>query len=107
GALGLPMVSGIRQIVATDGRLTFVTSLSGGHLNAKVTVSGERGAFGVSPVGFGSPAASGTQTSVEIIDLSTIDIPTGTSWLGEEPVEQPPMDLADARVIVAGGRALG
>jgi electron transfer flavoprotein alpha subunit len=104
GLLDLPMLSDVMSVTSEDGGLQFRRPMYAGNIIATVKVESDRGVFSVRGTAFGAPERSGATSAIQ--ELSTPELPAGTTWVSLEGGEQKRPDLTGARVVVSGGRPL-
>src|SRR5579862_6376753 len=105
GTLGLPMLSSVRAVEESDNNVAFHT-ITGNKRNV-FQVSPDGAVFSIDPTSFGAPRTVGKESVVKQVAFAPKQLEAGPVLIETAPMEEKPRDLATARVVVAGGRALG
>ncbi|HLY79230.1 MAG TPA: electron transfer flavoprotein subunit alpha/FixB family protein [Caulobacteraceae bacterium] len=98
-------VSQISEIIEVVDASTFVRPIYAGNALETVKTSDAKKVITVRTSLFAAAASEGGSASIEKIDAPTP--PTHTHFLGQEVVKSDRPELAAAKIIVSGGRAMG
>ncbi|MCX6366757.1 MAG: FAD-binding protein [Armatimonadetes bacterium] len=99
GLLNLSMISDVLSVESRDGRLTLTRPMYAGNVLARVRTLGDVGVYSVRSAAFALPEPS----APEPIQIPTHTTP-GCEVLSLDAPKQKRPELAQARVVVSGGR---
>ncbi len=104
GLLDWPMVSDVMQVQKSSHGFLCRRPTYAGQAIATWQVPGENVVFSVRGASYGPP--QWRETSNAVTTLNPPSLPSGTTWRSQERQVQARPELAQARVVVAGGRPL-
>lgn len=105
GLLDLPMLSDIISLQQDAAGPLFQRPAYAGNLLQTFRPTADEGVLSVRASAF-QPTCSETLSPLATLSLDPQELPTTTTWLGQESSEKKRPDLSAARVVVAGGRPL-
>jgi electron transfer flavoprotein alpha subunit len=105
--LDAPMVTDVLAIEENDGAISYRRPINAGSMLATVKVEGERRVLTARSAAFEAPAADAGRTCpIERFQLDSASLPNGMEFISREQRKSSRPDLAEARVVVCGGRPL-
>lgn len=104
--LDAAMLSDITAVAADAGNWLFERPISAGSMYARVRLEGAIRVLTARGTAFGQPTPSPSASPVESVTVQIAAIPGGARFVSRERAVSSRPDLADARIIVCGGRPL-
>ena len=104
--LDAPMLTDVTAIERMDGTVCYRRPINAGSMFATVTLEGDRRVLTVRATAFEAPGPTAAVSSVSRLRLQGASLPKGMQFISREQRKSDRPDLADARVVVSGGRPL-
>jgi electron transfer flavoprotein alpha subunit len=104
--LDAPMLSDVTGVAVQNEALCFERPLAAGSLRATVKLEGEIRVLTARSAAFQPPSSNGASSPVETLELAGVALPNGMQFVSRACAESARPDLAEARVVVGGGRPL-
>jgi len=102
--LGAGMASDIVGVEEIGGKMAFKRPMFAGNLHQWVEITTERKVVSVRPTDFDPPAAGAPGGEVRALDAGIDAASLKTKWVEFAEVKSERPELADARIVVSGGR---
>ena len=104
--LDAPMVTDVLAIEEKDGSIAYRRPINAGSMFAMVNLEGDRRVLTVRATAFEPPAADTAPCPIKRFDFDPASLPNGIQFISREERKSDRPDLAEARVVVSGGRPL-
>ena len=104
--LDAPMVSDVLALEQVDGAIAYRRPINAGSILATVKVEGDLRVLTARATAFEAPGSSEAVSPVERFPLDGAALPNGMQFVSREERVSARPDLAEARVVVSGGRPL-
>ena len=104
--LDAPMVTDVLALEQVDGATVYRRPINAGSMFATVKVEGDLRVLTARATAFEAPEASDTSCPVERFTVDAASLPNGMQFVSREQRVSDRPDLAEARVVVSGGRPL-
>jgi electron transfer flavoprotein alpha subunit len=104
--LDAPMVTDVLALEQLDGATVYRRPINAGSMLATVKVEGDLRVLTARATAFEAPEASDTSCPVERFTVDAGSLPNGMQFVSREQRVSDRPDLAEARVVVSGGRPL-
>jgi electron transfer flavoprotein alpha subunit len=104
--LDAPMVTDVLAIEEVNGTTAYRRPINAGSMLATVKVEGDVCVLTARATAFEAPAADAAPCSVERFEFEAESLPNGMQFISREQRASDRPDLAEARVVVSGGRPL-
>jgi electron transfer flavoprotein alpha subunit len=104
--LDAPMITDVLAIEEANGATAYRRPINAGSMLATVKVEGEVCVLTARATAFEAPAADATPCPVELFEFDAESLPNGMQFVSREQRASDRPDLAEARVVVSGGRPL-
>ncbi len=104
--LDAPMVTDVVAIEKVDGSISYRRPINAGSMFAVVSVESDRRMLTIRATAFGVPAENTASCRIERFDFEAASLPNGMKFVSREERNLERPDLAEARVVVSGGRPL-
>jgi electron transfer flavoprotein alpha subunit len=103
-SLGAGMASDIVGLDDIGGKMAFKRPMFAGNLHQWVEVTTDRKVVSVRPTDFDPPAAGAPSGEVKALDVGIDAASLKTKWVEFAEVKSERPELADARIVISGGR---
>jgi electron transfer flavoprotein alpha subunit len=103
-SLGAGMASDIVGLDDVGGKMAFKRPMFAGNLHQWVEVTTDRKVVSVRPTDFDPPAAGAPSGEVKALDVGIDAASLKTKWVEFAEVKSERPELADARIVISGGR---
>ena len=104
--LDAPMVTDVLALEQVDGATAYRRPINAGSMFATVKVEADRVVLTARATAFAAPAAEASPCPVERLEIDVASLPNDTEFISREQRAADRPDLAEARVVVSGGRPL-
>ncbi len=104
--LDAPMVTDVLAIEEVNGATAYRRPINAGSMLATVKVEGDVCVLTARATAFEAPAADAAPCPVERFEFDAESLPNGMQFISREQRASDRPDLAEARVVVSGGRPL-
>ena len=104
--LDAPMVTDVLAIEEKAGSISYRRPVNAGSMLTTVKVEGDRRVLTVRATAFEAPAANAAPCPIKRFDFDPASLPNGIQFISREERKTDRPDLAEARVVVSGGRPL-
>jgi electron transfer flavoprotein alpha subunit len=104
--LDAPMVTDVLALEQVDGATVYRRPINAGSMLATVKVEGDLRVLTARATAFEAPEASDTSCPIERFTVDAASLPNGMQFVSREQRVSDRPDLAEARVVVSGGRPL-
>jgi electron transfer flavoprotein alpha subunit len=104
--LDAPMLTDVVALERMNDLICYRRPINAGSMFATVTLEGDRRVLTIRATAFEAPPADATACPIERFGVDATSIPNGMQFICREERKSDRPDLAEARVVVAGGRPL-